>query len=553
MFIAILFLIRANIENGMNDDWSFIRTAMDLAHTGHLRYNGWSSPLIGFQAYWGALFIKLFGFSYTAVRASTWVLTLISIPVLWSLLRNAGANQEAAFFGTISFLFSPLVLPNATTFMTDIPAFLLFAGALLSALKAWKANTDRAAILWTVAVTILGLLSGSVRQIYWVSGMSFLPVLGWKRFRSLRGRLFIAGCMLVTVILAVSASHWLGRQPYVPADTILDNLHDLSWQDIISNSSGDVSRDLLGVMVLSIPFSLLLALDEGRRLPIWVWVIIVLAAFGITAALSQPMPWLGNTITQYGVLSPHTVIYGEKPRILSKNLIRLLGTLGLTTFTLAACALIRMLRIRTPRKGNLTRFAMLTIPFLLAYLGALAFRATSFGLFDRYMIPVLFICTVVTVAAAPRLTSASIGIAIVFGLYALATTHDYFAEARAKLEAVKEVVQAGHPRNSISGGFEFDAWTQTELAGFVNNEAIDNPPDAYRETDDCNGASDVQLFWREYTPDIKASYLLSLTPLNELKPSEFSPVSFQRWLPPGTYFVYVEKVDPPLSCPQKLN
>lgn len=548
LFAAVLFVIRANVESGMNDDWSFIRTARDLAHTGQLRYNGWSAPLIGFQAYWGALFVKLFGFSFTAVRASVWILTLLSIPVFWSVFRMAGGDEKASFFGTLTFLFSPLILPNSATFMTDMPAFLLFAAALLCALKAWSAESKRAAMRWTMALTLFGLLSGSVRQIYWASGVCFLVVLAWKRFRSMRGRSFVTACLLLTLALGAAGSHWLGQQPYVPAGSVLENLHELSWPDILGNSSGDIARDFLGLTVLAIPFSLLLAVQELHRVPFWLQVILVLAASGTTYGLSQPMPWLGNTISSYGIISPHTVIYGEKPQLLSPTIVLLLGTVGITTLVLAISSLVR-----TFGEHQLTAFATLTFPFLVAYTGALAFRATSFGLFDRYMIPLLFLFSVASISAAPRLNRAAILAAVIFGVYALATTHDYFAEARAKLQAATEIMQAGHPRTSFSGGFEFDAWTQADLTGFVNNDAVDNPPDAYRDTDDCTGTPDVQVFWREETPDVKAQYVLSLTPLNSLKPSNFPPVRYHRWLPPGTKYIYINKADPPLTCPQKLN
>ncbi len=546
MFIAALFLIHANVENGMNDDWSFIRTARDLAQTGHLRYNGWSAPLIGFQAYWGALFVKLFGFSFTVVRASTWVLTLSSIPVLWSLFRNVVADENQAFFGVIAFLFSPLILPNIATYMTDMPAFLLFAAALLCAMKAWASKSDSAAMLWTLGVTAFAFLSGSVRQIYWVSGICFLAVLGWKRFSTIRGRVFVGGCLLLTVVLAASASHWLGQQPYVPADTTMDNLHDLSWQEIMGNSSGDLARDLLGVAVLLIPFSLILAVKEVRRIPVWVQVLMVLAALGITHGLRQPMPWLGNTITKYGVISPRTVVYGEKPEILSKHVMLLLGTIGLSSFALAIAALIR--RFRTQGASH---FEMLAVPFAFVYIAVLAYRATSFGLFDRYMIPIFFLALTMILSAARNIGRVGLAAAFVFTIYAVATTHDYFAEAGAKLEATREIMQAGNPRNTISGGFEFDAWTQTDLTGHVNNEAVDYPDDAYRETDDCNGPPDTQVFWREETPDVKAKYVLSLTPLVNLQASHFTPVKYRRWLPWATSFIYIETADPPLNCPIK--
>lgn len=546
MFVSALFLVRANVEVGLNDDWSFIRTARDLAQTGHLQYNGWSAPLIGFQAYWGALFIKLFGFSFTTARASVWVLTLLSIPVLWSLFRSADLSEPQAFFGLMAFLFSPLILPNLATFMTDIPAFLLFAAALLSAIKAWNAQRERTAIFWICATTILGLLSGSVRQIYWISGVCFLAVLALTRMRSMRGRVLIAVCIGTTLALAEAGSHWLARQPYVPADTTLQDFHDLSWQDMMSNSGNDLGRGLVGLAVLSMPFCVGLAF---RRRAVWIQLLIILAAFGFTKWMAHPLPWLGNTITQYGVISSGTVSFGDKDKVLSDLAVLLLGTVGLTC---AAYALWRRWGPFTITTGS-GKFAALTLPFMVAYVAVLAFRATSFGLFDRYLIPLLFIAGTLALSASARINRSSWVLCAVFGLYALGTTHDHFAEGRAKLEAMQQILRAGHARNTVLGGFESDMWAQADITGYVNNEQLDYPPDAYHDADDCSGPPDTQAFWRSETPDLKGSYIVSISPLNDLQLSEFAPITYWRWLPPHKSLVYIEKANPPLICVASKN
>src|SRR5690242_16322554 len=53
-----------------SDDFSFAWMAKSLATTGHIVFNGWSEPTVGIQAYWGALIIRLFGWSYQVLRLS---------------------------------------------------------------------------------------------------------------------------------------------------------------------------------------------------------------------------------------------------------------------------------------------------------------------------------------------------------------------------------------------------------------------------------------------------------------------------------------------------
>jgi hypothetical protein len=64
-------LSRPYVNMGISDDGPYIVMAQTLARTGRIAYNGWAAPMIGWQLYLGAAFIKLFGFSFTTVRSCT--------------------------------------------------------------------------------------------------------------------------------------------------------------------------------------------------------------------------------------------------------------------------------------------------------------------------------------------------------------------------------------------------------------------------------------------------------------------------------------------------
>ncbi len=49
----------------MNDDWSYMWSARVLAKTGCVVYNGWATAMLTWQLYWGALFVRLFGFLFS--------------------------------------------------------------------------------------------------------------------------------------------------------------------------------------------------------------------------------------------------------------------------------------------------------------------------------------------------------------------------------------------------------------------------------------------------------------------------------------------------------
>jgi hypothetical protein len=100
-------------------------------------------------------------------------------------------------------------------------------------------------------------------------------------------------------------------------------------------------------------------------------------------------------------------------------------------------------------------------------------------------------------------------------------------------------------------GFEFDAWTQIERSGYINNKHVKFPANAFHQIDDCNGPDDTLAWWRDMDPDLAARYVVALTPLSGMQPTTFAPVEYWRWLPLGKYRVYVETVDkqtPSLTC-----
>jgi hypothetical protein len=107
LLLAAVLLIHPVVEMGMNDDWSYIHVARGLALQGRLIYHGWAEPTMIPQAFWGALFFKALGFSFTAARISTVVLALLLVPVLYALGREAGLKPAFANFATLVVILCP--------------------------------------------------------------------------------------------------------------------------------------------------------------------------------------------------------------------------------------------------------------------------------------------------------------------------------------------------------------------------------------------------------------------------------------------------------------
>src|SRR5437899_1842656 len=78
------------------DDGLYILMAETLARTGHIVYNGWAAAMMASQLYVAVVFIKLFGFSFTAVRMSTVMIAGLTAWVVQRTLVRTGVTERNA-------------------------------------------------------------------------------------------------------------------------------------------------------------------------------------------------------------------------------------------------------------------------------------------------------------------------------------------------------------------------------------------------------------------------------------------------------------------------
>src|SRR6184192_1390667 len=90
----------------INDDWDYARMLQGLVEHGRLQLEVSTTPTFILQAYWGALFVQLFGFSHNTLRASTLVLAGAGVIGLFFLLREL-TDDRRAVLGALLLLFNP--------------------------------------------------------------------------------------------------------------------------------------------------------------------------------------------------------------------------------------------------------------------------------------------------------------------------------------------------------------------------------------------------------------------------------------------------------------
>src|SRR2546430_787911 len=104
-------------EFPLADDWSYNRAVQNLIEHGRLESTGFTSmPLIA-QVFWGTLFCLPFGFSFTALRASTITLGLLGLFATYRLLKEMKVDSTLALLAVMVLAMNPLYFLLSLTFM----------------------------------------------------------------------------------------------------------------------------------------------------------------------------------------------------------------------------------------------------------------------------------------------------------------------------------------------------------------------------------------------------------------------------------------------------
>jgi len=549
-------------EIGMNDDWSYVQSARVLAQTGHIVYNGWGAMMLGWQLYLGALFAKLFGPSFSSIRASTLLVSLLTTFLTHRTFVRSGVNSRNATVGTLALVLGPLFLPLAVSFMSDIGALCCLIVCLYACLRALHAQTNRAVLAWLAFAALSNALGGTVRQIAWLGVLVMFPCAVWLLRR--RPQVLPLGGLLyaVSILFIFGALRWYQRQPYSAPEHLFNGYPNLRQLNHLAVQllSLFLSGALLLLPVL-VAFAPRVSLRNQRTMAFLVWSLLLLGAASIFLVLHYPntvpvlcAPFKGNYVNEYGIAQAFW-IRGEKPFALSVGF-----RLIVTVVVLLALLFFFAFLFSGPRSPETTQVSQivswrsllfLVVPFFLAYVSLLLPRGLRWALLDRYLLLLLPIALILLLRlyqgrVRQDLPLLSIAFVLLFAIYAVAGTHDAFGRYRAQQAAIDELRVAGVPATSIDGGFEHNAMTQIENAGYIAdfNLFLDNQEKFRQRTDVC------QPILASFTPAIVGGYTLSFDPAACGGLSGFAPVTYLAWLTQRTVSIYVvNTVKPELRAP----
>src|SRR5260370_4982343 len=190
-----MLMVRPFAELPYGDDLACAHVGLNLVRSGHLLYNGWDAAMLLSHAYWGALFIRLFGFSFACLRFSTMPFALGAVGLCYLLVRQAGLKVQDATLVTLLFGLSPIFLPLSVSYMTDVPCLFFMFASLYSLSKAATSSEFRN-YGWLALGVATGFLGCTGRHVAWLVPLVVLPYLSSVKRRQ-------------TTTLAVSLTAWI--------------------------------------------------------------------------------------------------------------------------------------------------------------------------------------------------------------------------------------------------------------------------------------------------------------------------------------------------------
>jgi hypothetical protein len=552
--VAAIALINPISESPFNDDWSYSFSVKRLLETGHLTYNGWAAASMIAQAYWGLLWVKIFGFSYTVLRLSTLPLAAAAVSLCYLLGRRAGLLPRFAVFAALLLGLCPLYLPVAGSFMTDAPGLFFIFLSMYLLVRSIAAEKIGVAVAWLIGGLVVGLIGGTDRQIVWVVPLVIAPYAAWLR----RGNLvFVFVAVLGTALVlggALLSMWWFAHQPYsVPEIPIGRQLKSAVHKP--AHFLLNVLAVLLTTLWMVLPAMWRLGRDwtSNRALIALLLLIGPVMVLAKTRPHFVMAPWMGNMITNQGVMGG-AELRGVRPVSLPVPIRIAIAVVVFSVACILMADLLRWLsRPLTALRSTLNFFACpdradallpaMTL-FALAYFTLLLPRTVSDMAYDRYVLPLLPCALFPLLLAYQRRGDRGVPAVswVLFGIYtlfAIAGAQDVMALGRTRAAAMDRLVAGGIPRTQVDSSFELNYETEIQTHGYINNRRMLNPPGKYNKN-------------LGPTPSVNALYRLEFNPGPDTKQTPFGSIPYTTFLYPFHRRVFIDKfTDPYWLDPRK--
>jgi len=275
-----------------------------------ISFDNWGAMTLIAHTIWGALFCKIFGFSFTVLRVSTLVISWIGLLATFHLFREGGFEKKQAFWATLLIALNPLYLVLSFSYMTDVP-FMSFV--ILSALFFLKFIHGKP-IRHLIFATIFSIIATLIRQPGILLPIAFFFIYITKNKTSLNAVFQSFTPLFLTISVLITFTSWRKNNfglsnSFGTTDHLLENIFNGKITQNLSEQAHGIfiywGIFLLPILLLSFAS---LWKKENWKIKLLVFVITMLCVFPFLEKWNYPLH--GNIIFNWG-MGPH--ILAEYP------------------------------------------------------------------------------------------------------------------------------------------------------------------------------------------------------------------------------------------------
>lgn len=447
----------------LNDDWAYALAAKALAETGRLSLSDWGAATQIPHLIWGSLFIKIFGFSFGALRSANVLAAAAAVFAFVKLLEEFDIGPGEKMLAAMALALNPLFLLLASSYMTDLHYLLWMTAAVLFYVRRIKNPGDTRALLLAGCCAAAAYLT---RQLGLALPMAFTLVLLLQKkakWRDLALTWAPPAAAMLGFHLWFSYIHgptWASAN-YVGAATLA---HLAKPGPFIMDSAHRFFGVLMETGLVLLPLAAGFAFTlrqfwkkntlERRISSALPWA--VLFALGVFIMINGALPYLENNLSSTGIGALTLGGKAAKPSGIFAS--PLFWNLATALSAAGAAILVCATWLSLLAGGPALRFVFAAAMFHLA----ISFAGAKF--FDRYLLTLLpwFILAAVFAAKGIRFSRAA-AFAVLAACAALgwAGVKDYLAWNGAKWELAARP-RPGLSPTEIANGFDYEAWLTYE-------------------------------------------------------------------------------------------
>ncbi len=153
-YALVWLLVRPLANAPVLDSWLYAASARYFAHTGLIRFAGYTDAMPVAQIVLGGMWSNLFGASYRSLDLSLAMVGAATALMFFLLALRCGARRGEAAIATALIVCNPCFLFLSFSFMTDVPFIAMMVAALLA--FSYFEPRHGVAWLWTAAALTVG-------------------------------------------------------------------------------------------------------------------------------------------------------------------------------------------------------------------------------------------------------------------------------------------------------------------------------------------------------------------------------------------------------------